>query len=562
MRRRYVKKIVSLAIAMGLLLSGCQSANATSGGEAQGDAQVEIKFLANGCGHEEGEDITDPVVEELAKQTGVIPKIERISSQDDLKAKISAMAASGDLPDVVWLNPADSVTAKQQIEMLKNADMVYDMTDLMESNGQNFTQNETLNYAVEYVKKFYGGEDERLLAIPTYVGAQSQLNNPSVGAYIRWDYYKELGYPEVKNENDLLDVLGQIQELHPTAENGKNAYAFSFFTDWGLEAPSELSMVDGIAQNQLIAADIETDEASAYFTDPDSNYWKWIKWMNQARQRGLLDPDSFTMKYDQWQQKVKNGETYFFTEGWCANDFEGDGTKGYAPLNYQPGQPTYANFGVACGACLWVVTKNCKNPERVMDFFNYCASPEGQRTIESGVEGQAWDIVDGAPTLKQECIDAYKDNKDKADVDYGVEVYNHFAGVTKVELDPRYDAPYDIRESAEYIMENQKEIQKDCAEHYGVRTTGEIFTDRINTYMNPIGSAMPAPDGEIKVKYDLVMDYLNANWLKPILAENDTEYEKAKQEVIDGLVEIGADEVTNWQLENWNEVKNVVDSIQ
>lgn len=576
MYKKSFTKIISLMLIISMLCSGCSKGAvendaaatpaSTTENEASTDATeqtpVTITILTNGCGHEEGSDITDPVIEELAKRTGVTVKTELISSQDDLKSKIAAMAASGDLPDVVWLNPADSVSAKQQIQMLINADAVYDMTELMDTNGQNFLNNDTLNYAVQYVKKFYGGEEEKLYAIPTYVGAQSKMNNPSVGAYIRWDYYKELGYPEVKDENDLLDVLEQIQNNHPTAPNGKKAYAFSFFTDWGLEAPGELTMVDGWAQNQLIAANIETEEASAYYTDPDSDYWKWIKWMNQARQRGLLDPDSFTMKYDQWQQKVKNGETYFFTEGWCAADYVGEEGEGYAPLDYQPDQPTYANFGVACGACLWVVTKNCKYPDRVMDFFNYCSSAEGQRLIESGVEGQAWDLVDGVPTLRQEVVDAYKESKEKADLTYGIEVYNQFAGLTKCEIDPTYNTTYDIRESAEYIMTNQSAVQKDCAEHYGARTTGDIFTKRMSTYLNPIGSAMPAPSGDMKVTYDLITAYLNANWLKPILAENDAEYEASKAEMIQGLLDIGAQEVTDWQLGQWEEIKAIVDTIQ
>lgn len=575
MRKNYRNTFVSMLLIVALLVSGCGTAgNSSDGKMASSDAdeateagdteepEVTISFLTNGCGHEEGSDITDPVIEELAKKTGVKAKIERISSQDDLKAKIAAMAASGDLPDVIWLNPSDGVAAKKQIEMLLNADAVYDMTELMDTNGQNFLNNETLNYAVQYVKKFYGGEEERLYAIPTYVGAQSKMNNPSVGAYIRWDYYKELGYPEVKDENALLDVLEQIQNNHPTAPNGKKAYAFSFFTDWGLEAPGELTMLDGYAQNQLIAADISTDEVSPYFTDPDSNYWKWVKWMNQARQRGLLDPDSFTMKYDQWQQKVKNGETYFFTEGWCANDFVGEEGQGYAPLDYQPDKAIFANFGIACGACLWVVTKNCKYPDKVMDFFNYCSSPEGQRTIESGVQGQAWDLVDGIPTLKQEVIDAFKESKDKAELTYGIEVYNHFAGVSKCEIDPTYNTTYDIRESAEYIMLNQSAVQKDCAEFYGARTTGDIFTKRMSTYLNPIGAAMPAPDGDMKVTYDLITEYLNANWLNPVLAESNEEYEAAKQEMIQGLIDIGAQEVTDWQLSKWQEIKSVVDTIK
>lgn len=319
-------------------------------------------------------------------------------------------------------------------------------------------------------------------------------------------------------------------------------------------------MLDGIAQNQMIGADIETNEVSPYYTDPNSNYWKWVKWMNRARQRGLLDPDSFTLKYDQWQQKVKNGETYFFAQGWCAKDYVGQGEEGYASLDYQPDKPIFAKFGVACGASLWVVTKNCKHPDRVMDFLNYCSSPEGQRLINSGVKGEAWDLVDGVPTFKDEVKQVVNESSEKAAVTYGIGAYNQIAGLSGCQMDSTYNTTFDIRQSAEYIMENQLPVQKDCAEHYGVRTTGEIFEKRLCTYLNPIGSALPAPTGDLKVKFDMVTDYLNANWLKPILAEDDAAFEKAKQEMIDGLIEIGAQEVTDWQMEKWDEIKAEVEA--
>lgn len=565
MKKRIFIKTISLMLGVGMILSGCGSEAASQGiqgAESVSSEPITITFLTNACGQPGGSDITDPVIETLAEKTGVEAKMEIISSQDDLKAKIAAMAASGDLPDVIWLNPADSVTAKQQIEMLLNADAIYDMTEIMETHGENFLNNEKLNYAVQYVKKFFGGEEEKLYAIPTCVGAQAKMDNPSIGAYIRWDYYKELGYPEIKDEEDLLDVLEEIQNNHPTAANGKKAYAFSLFVDWGLEPPSDLSMLDGIAQNQMLGANIETNEVSAYFTDPDSNYWKWIKWMNEARQRGLLDPDSFTMKYDQWQQKIKNGETYFFAQGWCAKDYIGGEEEGYAPIDYRPTKPIFAKFGVACGASLWAVTKNCKNPEKVMEFFNYCSSPEGQRLITCGVQGETWDIIDGVPTLKDDVIKVCKESSEKAGSMYGIGIYNQLNGLSGCEIDPTYDTTYDIRQSAEYIMDNQSLVQKDCAEHYGARTTGEIFEKRLSTYLNPIGSALPAPSGELKVKYDLVMEYLNANWLKPILAENDEAFEVSKQEMIDGLIEIGAQDITDWQMAQWEEIKEVVDTIK
>jgi hypothetical protein len=38
---------------------------------------------------------------------------------------------------------------------------------------------------------------------------------PKRGYVVRWDYYKELGYPPINNEDDYLSVLQQMHENHP-----------------------------------------------------------------------------------------------------------------------------------------------------------------------------------------------------------------------------------------------------------------------------------------------------------------------------------------------------------
>lgn len=52
------------------------------------------------------------------------------------------------------------------------------------------------------------------------------------GVYLRWDLYKQLGCPELKTVEDMLDVLKQMQDLCPESDSGKKTYAFSLFKDW------------------------------------------------------------------------------------------------------------------------------------------------------------------------------------------------------------------------------------------------------------------------------------------------------------------------------------------
>lgn len=76
-----------------------------------------------------------------------------------------------------------------------------------------------------------------IYAIPSQVSANapdvpSEGNEPIYGPYIRWDLYKELGYPTLETMEDLLPLLKEMQELYPIAENGEKVYGFSMFRDW------------------------------------------------------------------------------------------------------------------------------------------------------------------------------------------------------------------------------------------------------------------------------------------------------------------------------------------
>ena len=49
---------------------------------------------------------------------------------------------------------------------------------------------------------------------------------------IRWDLYKQLGYPEVNDLDDLYDLFVAMKEICPTDDNGNPTYAFSLWPDW------------------------------------------------------------------------------------------------------------------------------------------------------------------------------------------------------------------------------------------------------------------------------------------------------------------------------------------
>ena len=114
---------------------------------------------------------------------------------------------------------------------------------------------------------------------------------PGIGFVIRWDYYKELGYPKVSNEDDLLNVLADMIKKHPKTEDGKNVYAMGACNDWGLWSYF-LPMAAVYGYNNWAPSGyvlkVDTNVMSNNYLEPDSPLWKTVAFYYKARKMGIL----------------------------------------------------------------------------------------------------------------------------------------------------------------------------------------------------------------------------------------------------------------------------------
>ena len=56
-------------------------------------------------------------------------------------------------------------------------------------------------------------------------------NESAAAPYIRWDIYKEIGYPQIKDLDGLLNVLKQMQDRARQDTGKDDIYAMSLFKD-------------------------------------------------------------------------------------------------------------------------------------------------------------------------------------------------------------------------------------------------------------------------------------------------------------------------------------------
>ena len=503
----------------------------------------------------------DSVAKKIEEITGITLDVESINT--DIVPVIQAKNASGDLPDIVNLGGLKT----DLLKTLVDTGSVVDMSDLITTNGANFISNPKLKNALGFSKKFMSFDTGKLFCIPWSLGTPANPANPTIGTYIRWDYYKELGYPKVTNTMDLLNVLKQIQDAHPTASNGKKAYGVSFWTDTDMWPVLVLGFVDGYAEagDQVApfgAIDITNDAFIPQMDNDNSSFWKYIAFYNKARQMGILDPDSFTQTMNDASQKITAGQTYFFMPSWWKGSFAGkDDSQGFELIDTTgDSNKSYAIWGCDIGACAMVISKNCKTPDRAMDLLNFFASDEAIEMIINGVKGETWNEVDGKPVVNDDIIKLVSDPKNLDAQKYGVGKYGILAAMFGGEISKNYGIPYTFTYSADYISSHMTSLDKDCADFYKVQFPGQIYTKKqYSTYPNITSSAwQPIEDKTYDQQFTNCSQYVLQNAWKLIQAKDDAEFATMKADFIKSLKDKGYDDMMAQIMKRWSDTQAAV----
>lgn len=426
------KKAVALGLAamMTLGVVGCGDKETGAQGSEQSSTQQSSESTpensgaessgedASGGGAPEGGYAADDVIEievyDVASnyhgiQSGWFAKL--VAEKFGLKLSILAPQVSGDpaglyqtrcsdghLGDIVLLDNADF------IECI-DAGLIKDITDSVYSyeNLAVFkTQIDTWNGMIGDGSKIYGIPTEMSNTSPeTY-----SENIPFTSVCLPWDYYKELGSPELKNLDDLLDLLEQMQEKHPTNKDGDPAYAISLWKDWdGFGMENILQTCKWYGQEGRDSVLLGNDNTIMSIIDENGAYYKMLNFFFEANQRGLIDPDSSIQDWTKTDtEKLRTYRKFLLWYNWemslaSINLTEEDKANGVGfvtvPISdmniYQVADSYYGSGRV------WGIGSKVEGEteKRVMAFLDWLASAEGSSYMWCGIEGINYVLEDG-----------------------------------------------------------------------------------------------------------------------------------------------------------------------
>jgi len=499
----------------------------------------------------------DPVMQEIQKKTGV--SLELDTQTDD--KKFNLMMAGGDLPDIIVLQ-----SSQKYLKQIIEGNQVIAMDDLIEEYGKDIMKDSPKK--IEISKKFFSNGTGNLYAIPGIASQIGPMYTYASPAYnIRWDYYKELNYPAINNMDDLLNMFAEMQKKHPTNDQGQKVYALAPLFDWGM-VPYEMfdRFFNRINKNNMfVYLQPKTFVPAGGILDPNTAYWDGTKFYRKANEMGLLDPDSFTQKFENFVEKVKSDRVLLSQWSWAGASeanvalAKEDPKSGWVPMPVPTGQSVYmGEFGEnGFSNRLFMISKNSKHPERAMELINYLQSFEGSRLILNGIQGKNWDVIDGKPQWTQETIDAQK-NDPNFSLETGIGLYWNLAGFVDNYTDPQYNIPMNYTNNEANWKTQMTELDKDYSEHYGVTYPGELVEKRVESgeiskiyydMDNELGTDLGMPD-DIKRIETKVTDYLIRMAPKLIYAKSENEYNDIQATMMDELKKMEAQKAVDYWMVN------------
>ena len=576
------KKIASLAmttIMAASMIAGCgQTAAESTGGNAQTSTKTETTSTSGGdtaaapaaeADHssEYTVDFYNVAANFQGVQSGWYGKIVKDKFNMDLNiiapqvsgdgaALYQTRCAAGALGDLIILDNADM---QECIE----TGLIHDLTDVIE-------QYPNLAKYMSQIKQFNSmmGDGTKIYAIPL------EMNNNGPTAYkqlhvytyprIGWDMYNEVGAPELKNTDDLLNCLADIQKAHPTNDKGDPAYAVSLWKDWDsqyMENVAQLTKWYGQEVNGSVL--IGTDNSIVPLTDKAGAYYKMLKFLYQANQMGLVDPDSATQDWNSMVSKMQDKRVYLYWYSWQYG-FWNIPAKGEEGTNYieipvadtnlyQPSDTYYGDGRViAVGSQV-----SDENFARLMEFLDWYASPEGVQLQHAGTEGLIYTVENGKYTLTEDGLNRFSaevavpEDQGGGNWNDGNNQINQWI-VASCDINPDTNEPYGTDFWSTTIEMNQTKTTKEWTDKFGAADDVDYLTkNNMMTVVPSINIALAIDSTDISLIRKQCGDIIkDASW-RMVFAKDDADFEAQWDAMTAQLEGLGWSDLTAFDTEKY-----------
>ncbi|MEW4372551.1 ABC transporter substrate-binding protein [Paenibacillus kandeliae] len=461
----------------------------------------------------------DDVGQAITKATNVTINAEYDVSGGGTQ-KIALMTASGEYPDLIF--PKGSITK------LVEAGALIDLTDLIDKYGPNIKK----VYGDDLSRLQYSKDDPSIYVIPTNAGVGQTSFDAGGGFEVQHAVMKELGYPKIKTVKDFENVLKEYKEKHPTI-NGQPTIPLSLNADdWKImiTVTNPAFLATGAPDDGEFYINPETYEAQLHYKRPEEK--EYFRWLNHMYNEGLLDPEAFTQKSDQYLSKIASGRVLgLIDQDWDYQQAENslksskmaERTYGHYPvqLDESTKDRSFQDIGAPVGYGMGITT-SAKDPIRIIKFLDWMASDEAQVLNNWGIEGKQYEMKDGKRVIPADVQERKTNDNTNFTKESGIGMYNfsvRYGDGVKDSTGNYYTTNF-----PEQILASYTQPEKDTLKAYGATTWKDLFPPKEDFPVKAWGAAynLPSPDdANYTVTYQKSQDIVRKSIPEAILAKPD-----------------------------------------
>ncbi|MFD1466522.1 ABC transporter substrate-binding protein [Lapidilactobacillus mulanensis] len=463
-------------------------------------------------------------------------------------------SAAGNLGDIIITGAGGGRGQK-----LVKAGLISDMTPYLKD--------------MKYIKKYKGatdslnnviGQKSGVWGVPDSVSSESPLSSsegtePTFGPYLRWDYYKKVGYPKIATLEDLIPVLKEMQTEARKENPGKKIYALSLFKDWDGNMMNNAKQPTCFYGYDELGFVLAKANGSSYqdITQSNGEYVRALKFFNKADQEGLVDPESSTQNYDTMYAKYQAGDALFSFWPWLgqaaynttAHKEAGQGFM-IAPIK---DMKIFSYGSTTNGTQTFIALgSKAKNKQRLVKFINWLYSPEGvsasgaQTGGTSGPKGLTWKIKDGKPVLTDFGKKVFLQGGATVPKKWGTGSYTdgvsplNYPAVIANDINPETKYSYSYTLWPSVLSETRTKLDTDWSNHMSNASTTMDYLEKNDKILVAPGASYVAPEESSEIsslRGQIKTQIVNTSW-KMVMAKSDSQFNsllKEMQTTVKGL---------------------------
>ncbi len=391
--KKEVKRFLKQAVAVGLsaiMLSSCGANNIASNNGKNDEMTIFMHFYGY-CVYNDNWEI----FKQAEKETGVKLKGVASESISDSNQAWNTMVASKQLPDIIH-------SSKKNLNSIGEKGALIPLEDLIEEHAPNIAK---LFEEHPEIKAEATAGDGHIYYIPGSTSGIEKEAVASKGWFIRTDWLDNLGLKEPGTVDEMYNVLKAFRTQDPNG-NGKMDEIPYFARQEGIR---DLYQLFGAYYGWYV-----DENGTVKYGRTEDSFRNAVKEISKWYKENLIDPEIYT-RGQQAREQLLSNNTGGMTHDWFSTTASYNKYSETIPgFTFESILPPADVNGVVkelrsrspLHGYGWGISRDNKNPELAIKYFDFWMSEKGCDLNAFGIEGVHHEIVDGEKKFVDSVLNA------------------------------------------------------------------------------------------------------------------------------------------------------------